>query len=77
MVLNFDYSIQLSIIHISKYCLMTVTFYLSVVVLQDGGILVLARFQRNTDIPLLIYDISDTENGFSLGPGKHMNASGG
>jgi len=30
MVLTFDYGIQLSIIHVSKYCLMPVTFYPSV-----------------------------------------------
>src|SRR6218665_1107763 len=33
MVLNFDYGIQLSIIHVSKYCLMPVTFYSLVVIL--------------------------------------------
>jgi len=38
MVLNFDYGIQLSIIHVSKYCLMPVTFYSSVVILQSGGL---------------------------------------
>src|SRR6218665_2188998 len=31
MILNFDYGIQLSIIHVSKYCLMPVTFYPSFV----------------------------------------------
>src|SRR6218665_3574161 len=36
MVLNFDYGIQLSRIHVSKYCLMPVTFYPSVVILRGG-----------------------------------------
>jgi len=38
MVLNFDYGIQLSIIglHVSKYCLMPVTFNPSVVILRGG-----------------------------------------
>jgi len=36
MVLNFDYVIHLSIIHVSKYYLMPVTFYPSVVILRDG-----------------------------------------
>jgi len=34
--LNFDYGIQLSIIHISKCYLMPVTFYPSVVILRGG-----------------------------------------
>jgi len=34
MVLNFDYGIQLPIIHVSKSCLMLVTFYSSVVILR-------------------------------------------
>src|SRR6218665_1094529 len=37
MVLNFDYDIQLTLIHVSKYCLMPVTFYPSVVILRGGG----------------------------------------
>ena len=37
MILNFDYGIQLSIIHVSKSCLMLVTFYSSVVILRGGG----------------------------------------
>ena len=37
MILNFDYGIQLSIIHVSKYCLMPVTFCPSVVILRGGG----------------------------------------
>src|SRR6218665_2191116 len=37
MVLNFDYGIQLSLIHVSKCCLMVVTFYLSVVIVRGGG----------------------------------------
>src|SRR6218665_379266 len=37
MVLNFDYDIQLSLIHVSKYCLMPVTFYPAVVILRGGG----------------------------------------
>jgi len=37
MVLNFDYGYQLSIIHVSKYCLMPVTFYRSTVILRGGG----------------------------------------
>jgi len=37
-VLNLDYGIQLSIIHVSKHvCLMPVTFYPSVVLLPGGG----------------------------------------
>jgi len=36
MVLNFDYGIQLSIIHVSKYCLIPATFYPSVVILRGG-----------------------------------------
>jgi len=39
MVLNFDYGIQLSIIPVSKCCFMLVTFYLSVVILQGGGLM--------------------------------------
>ena len=34
MVLSFDYSIHLAIIHVSKHCLMPVTFYPSVVILR-------------------------------------------
>jgi len=37
MVLNFYYGVQLSIIGVSKYFLMPVTFYLSVVILRGGG----------------------------------------
>ena len=37
MVLNFDYGIQVSIIHVSKCCLMLATFYPSAVILQGGG----------------------------------------
>src|SRR6218665_3844716 len=37
MVSNFYYGIQLSIIHVSKCCLMLVTFYPSVVILRVGG----------------------------------------
>ena len=37
MILNFDYGIQLSIIHDSKYCLMPVTFYRSVLILGGGS----------------------------------------
>jgi len=37
MVLNFVYDVQLSIIHVSKYCLMPITFYPSVVILRGGG----------------------------------------
>jgi len=37
MILNFDYGIQLSIIHASKYCLMPVAFYPLVVILRGGG----------------------------------------
>jgi len=37
MVLNFDYGIQLSIVHISKCCLMLVTLHPSVVILRGGG----------------------------------------
>ena len=37
MVLNFDYGSQLSIINVSKYCLMPVTFYPLVVILRGGG----------------------------------------
>src|SRR6218665_2594446 len=37
MVLKFDYGILLSITHVSKYCLMLVTFYPSVVILRGGG----------------------------------------
>src|SRR6218665_3651735 len=36
MILNFDYGIQLSIIHVSKYFLMPVTFCPSVVILRGG-----------------------------------------
>jgi len=36
MVLNFDYGIQLSIIHVYKYCFMPVTLYPSVVILRGG-----------------------------------------
>jgi len=39
MVLSFDYGIQLSIIHVSKYCLMPVTFYPSVVILRGWGLM--------------------------------------
>jgi len=39
MVLNFDYDIQLSIIHVSKYWLMPVTFYPPVVILRGGGLM--------------------------------------
>jgi len=37
MVLNFEYGSQLSIVHVSKCCLMLVTFYPSVVILRGGG----------------------------------------
>ena len=37
MVFNFDYDIQLSIINVSKCCLMLVSFYPSVVILRGGG----------------------------------------
>ena len=37
MVSKFDYGIQLSIIHVSKYCPMPVTFYPSVVILRGWG----------------------------------------
>src|SRR6218665_408641 len=36
MVLNFDYGIQLSIMHVSKYWLMPVTFYRSLVISRGG-----------------------------------------
>src|SRR6218665_125847 len=35
--LNFDYGIHLSIIHVSKYCLMPVSFYPWVVILKGWG----------------------------------------
>jgi len=40
MVLKIDYGIQLSIMHVSKYCLspMPATFYSSVVILRGGDI---------------------------------------
>jgi len=37
MFLNFDYGIELSIIHVSKHCLTAVTFYPSVVILRGDG----------------------------------------
>ena len=37
MVLNVDYGIQSSIIYVSQYCLMPLTFYPSVVILRGGG----------------------------------------
>jgi len=37
MILNFDYGIQLSIIQVSKYCLMPLTFYPSFVILRGEG----------------------------------------
>ena len=37
MALNFDYGIQLWIIHVSKYGLIPVTFYPSIVIWQGGG----------------------------------------
>src|SRR6218665_191952 len=38
MVLNFDYDIQLSIIHVSKCCLRLVSFYPSVVIFRGGNV---------------------------------------
>jgi len=37
MVSNFDYGIQLSILHVSKYCLMPVTFYPPFMISRGGG----------------------------------------
>jgi len=37
MVLNFDYGIHSAIIHVSKHCLMPVSFYPSVAILQGMG----------------------------------------
>jgi len=37
MIFNLDYGIHLSIIHISKYCLIPVTFYPSVAIFRGEG----------------------------------------
>src|SRR6218665_1095094 len=52
MVFNFDYNIQLSIIHVSKDSLMPVTFYSSVVILRGG---IDAHVSKDSLMPVTFY----------------------